>query len=333
MYKYVNIDSVIEEYLDLTDISSRVPKTYIKKLANDVVKKLVFDKSYRHRIEILPVKDNKARLPESLVKIIQLAYRDETPRKIIREEIIEWTSRYDDCELTISLDCPHCHGTNCSCERPGFIVDVDELWNRSHPELQYGHLGWYYRHGGFSHTNNSPLSFYHPEFSLLKPASSDFFNADYHIKGCLNLDSRLMSNCVKEYRIDPPVIRTNFEEGEILISYLEARVDDEGYRLIPDIPDLFDAIKWYIEAHMLYRDYRRSRQRQDLILFQNAERLKDQAFARTRGKLDEYEVTDLLDFLSQHHSNIIRYNHYHENMNRRREDPYDANMNRLTNHR
>lgn len=339
-YKYVSINAGLEEYLSLTDDKGRIDRAYAKKLATSIVKKLTFEDQVEHKVALLDVVDNKVDLPKNLHRIVQVAFKDTTERKVKRTQIVEWMQRNTSgCDLTITLDCPKCKTSGpCSCNQEELILDVDKDYLMAHPELFYGHMKWYYRHGGLTNTN-VPISPYYPEFYLIKYARSTMFGADYHIRGCLNLESRLFVNSTVAYVIeDNEYMRLNVQEGQVLLSYFAYKTDEEGFRYIPDLEDIFEAIKYYTEEMMTYRLARKNVANR--VLFQNyltlsksAKQDKLEAMGRAREKLRTMEFQNFWSFLENNFSKVYSYDDWQEKFNAPERDRYGADMDRLTIHR
>lgn len=198
-----------------------------------------------------PIKNNQIVLPENTHSIIQVAVWSKANAKIRRKQVLEWIEKKfgGDSHFVISRVCDKCGlEGDCKCEGTEFVIEPDRLDQLANPEFYYSHLKWYYRHGGLGNDNQNPylVSMYNQEFQLAKCKTHDFFNADYHIPGCLNLDQKLCANQPIEYYLDYPVIQFNRKDGWVLISLLKRRVDDDGYRLVPNIPEAINAVKWYM---------------------------------------------------------------------------------------
>ena len=58
------------------------------------------------------------------------------------------------------------------------------------------------------------------------------------------------------YQLNPDVIVTTFEHGEITIIYKALPVDDDGYPLVPDNQYFLEALFWYAFKKMLMRGYK-----------------------------------------------------------------------------
>lgn len=344
MRKFLPIDTIVEDVIDWGDYRGMIDRVAMKKWANSLLRKLEAPNDYIDKIVMLEVKDYKVILPEDMQTVVQVAFRDETPRKIRRMEIVEWTQKMYDgsgCELIISKDCPKCHNIKdeecgpCTCDSPEIIYDVDRLWELSHPEFKYNHMKHYYRHGGLTNENQI-VSPYHPEFTLMKKSNHSFFNADSHIPGCLNLNTKLLANCNIEYKINFPILEVNRKEGKILLSYLAVKLDKSGYRMIPDVEDVFEALKWYIIEAMEYRSIGKATTLGDKNhhkqMWSIAKAEKIDAMGRAYEILNTPTFNDWMCFLENNYFKMFKDQNTAEQLGVRTPDMYDNTMGRLTNH-
>lgn len=328
--KFTSIKSVIQEYIDLVDPKDNADKNLLKKWANDIIDKLITDQQYEHKVVQLCLDNHSVELPEDFGLIVQVAFRGGEPKKCKRTEIVEWTQKtFDGCELNITLDCPKCHKTECTCETPEVVLDVDEMWRKSHPEFGYGHNKFMRTWGSFDNTNLPP-SMYHPDFKIIKYARHDYFNADYHLESCLKINQALCAHCPIEYNVHDCFIRVNRQEGDILLAYLAIPTDDEGYRKVPDIPDVFEAVRWYLVEMMSWRTYYKTRvpsYRMDAI---DAKAYKEQAMGRARELLQTPDFGEWKSWLDNMWNKVYPYYEHFESMNMARRDRFDVDMSRLT---
>lgn len=341
MRKFLSIDTIIEEVIDWGDYKGNIDRVAMKKWANAILRKLEIPNDYVEKIVMLEVKDYKASPPEDMERLVQMAFRDETPRKVRRTEIVEWTQKLYDgsgCELVISKDCPECHNVegDCECDSADIIYNVDRLWELSHPEYKYNHMKHYYRHGGFTN-DNQIVSPYHPEFTLMKATTHNFFNADSHIPGCLNLNTKLLANVNIEYKLDYPVIEVNREKGKILLSYLAVKVDKNGYRMIPDVEEVFEALKWHIIEAMEYRSIGKAQNNGDKAhhkqMMMDARNEKSKAMGAAYEILNTPSYDDWVCFLENNHFKIFKDQSAAEQIGVKTPDMYQDTMGRLTTHR
>lgn len=342
MKKFLPIDTIIEEVIDWGQYRGMLDRVAMKKWANTILRKLETPSEHVDKIVLLDVKDYKAILPEDMEAVVQIAFRDETPRKIRRTEIVEWTQKMYDgsgCELVISKDCPACHNANddCTCDSPEVVYNVDRLWELSHPEFKYNHMKHYYRHGGLTNDNRMLYSSYHPEFVLMKNATHNFFNADSHIPGCLNLNSKLMANTNLEYRLNYPIVEVNKKEGKILLAYLAVRLDKNGYRYIPDDEYVIEAIKWYIIEALMNRAVGKATTLADKNHYKSeradARNEKLRAMGAAHEILNTPDFMSWWSFLEQNHFKVLKDLNEVNYYDVKTPDQHGLMMNRLTNHR
>lgn len=323
--EFVPIQTAIDEYLDLTDAKGRLDKNAMLKTANDIVTKLSSPFQYIHKIALLPIEDYRVSLPGDFQSVIQVAFKLEDTNKCVRRnEIVEWTQKTFDgsgCEYKITLECPKCHKVDCDCNSPEVVIDLDRAWELAHPQFKYAHMKHMYRYGGIVN-DGLAVSPYHPEFIIIRYATHNFFNADKHVKGCLNLNSKLLAKCPIEYNLEGNSLNINYREGTILLSYFAVKVDDSGYRYIPNIPEVFEAIKWGIEAQMAYREFKKTKNQLDFQTHTYAESRYQEKFGKAKNKLEMPSFQSWWSFLENNWVKVYPYYDNFQQMNRKRPDKY-----------
>lgn len=317
-YPTISIHTIIEDYLDFSGHEGELDETWVLKQANDAVERLSTDQQLVHVIEILDVKNYKTKLPDKLQYICQAAYRIESQNCCSREEISQFTQKVlgTDCELEINIKCPQCHQTSCSCDQAAIEVDVNRIYETAHPEYFTRYMDHFYRSGG--NTIRGTRSYYHPGFYLMKKTSNHFFNIPYHIDECINL----RTDCAVEYDIHHPNLVVNFKEGEVLLSYLAVATDEDGYRLIPNVEVVFEAINYYIEERMAFRKYRQTREQKDRIFWQQMKELREKHIARARTQLQTPAPDEWWQFVENHWRKVLPYYNWYENYNRGTRDKF-----------
>lgn len=169
------------------------------------------------------------------------------PIRTTRNDIVQWVQGIgDDCHLEINLKCPACKPNPCTCDKGIIEIDVDRIWEMAHPEIHYKD---YMRVGRFGYgpgQNGVMGSSYPPKFELMRYATNDFFNIKNIIGDCPNVDCR---DCKHEFVINLPYIEVDFQEGEVLVSYMGKPLDDTGELMIPDHPNVTEGLV----AHLMYK--------------------------------------------------------------------------------
>ena len=324
---YNNINSIVNDYLNLTGNKKSLNKADIKYTANQVLKKLVDVDQYVPKIILVDIENYKISKPEEFGKIVQISYRGNTGKSVEMYEIVEGIVKdfpKSGCDIKLTKECLDCETEDCEdCNSQKMVVDVDRLWDLSHPEFRYRHMKWFHNYGGLA---NGPRNFshYHNEFQLIKCTNDPLFSIGTHIKGCDNLVNPL-NNCEVEYRVDNDVIRFNVNSGQILLSYLARPVDEQGYLLVPNIPDVYDAIKWTIEENMTYQEWRAG-DRNAQSLYSNAMQRKLEAMGRARERLRTRSFTEMWKDLGNWYGKHLPVEDSRGNVT----DRYDYFMDRLT---
>ncbi len=313
---FISATTIIDDWLDLVPDEERVDEPFMRKMANKAVSKFITSDQYEEKIALMTVKGYKIELPQDFRYVVQAAYNIDSSR-CSREEVVQWTqSAFDGsgCSVTIDLNCPKCHETTCSCGSSVISVDVNRVYETSHPEIYTSYMDHFYRSGGT--TGRGTHSYYHPQFCLMRHKSGSFHNLAYHIGECLNLnvDSEI------EYSIEHPFMIVNFEAGQVLISYMGRRTDENGYLFMPDNEYALDAVVKFIEERLAYKRWRASKSQTDGVFYQTALALMTAAFRTARGKLMQPNQDKFKVFVDNYWRKLIPYHHYEQNMRRFQRD-------------
>lgn len=334
--KFIKANSIVEDILDATGLRGEsLDRPMIKKWVTSQLRKLDVPTIYEDKVVLLYVKNWETQLPEDFSKAVQIAFRDRTNKKVKRMEIIEWTQNMYDgsgCDLIISKQCPTCHKEESSCKcSPGIVFEVDRMWEINNAGLKYAHMGHYLRHGGIT-VDGQVISPYHADFKIIKATNHNYFKAN-HIPGCINYATRLLANCNIEYKLEEPRLILNREEGEILLSYLAPKLDEEGYQLIPDIEEVIEALKYYAIEQYNYRQWNKAPTQEAKQhyknLYQEAKADRFRSMGAANEILNTPNFEDWMVFLEQNYAKLIKDNN---SLGVRTPDTYANTMERLANH-
>jgi len=152
----------------------------------------------------------------------------------------------------------------------------------------------------------------------MRYASNDFFNAPHILTHCPNVSCK---NCLHEFMIDMPYIEVDFKRGEVLLSYLGQKMDENGDLLVPSHPSVFAAINFHLQHKWFYRMYLRTGDRSALEKAKLAETSREFEIGVANSALN---VPDFSQFYSWMEQNLMRripdYNH-RMNSNKITQDP------------
>lgn len=328
---FIPAKAAVKEFLRFTGHEGKLDKTDLVAWANDAVERLTSDEQLVHRIVLLPVKNYIVQLPEGFTSVVQAAYRDKSPRCTPRVEISQYTQKVlgTGCDLKIDVQCPECHEESCNCGAPIVEVDVDRLWKTSHPQYSEAYVRHFYDYGGNVEIGGGRLnqSVYHPEFRLMKYTTSSFFNIPYHLDNCLNFSV----DCEVEYSINHPTMNVNFKDGEVLLSYLGTRLDEDGYRMIPDHPVAIRAISYAMAERFLYIEYMKTFEQKNRIAWQMHVELAEKWIARARAQLQTPGEDEFMNFVKKFMHKVVPEHNYEENLYRGRSKKYQFKYPNQTN--
>lgn len=283
------------------------------------VKKIIQPDQFRSKIQLLEVCNYQADLDPNLAYIAQAAYNVKPTRPCQIKEVSQWTQKaFDGCELEINVTCPKCGGSECSCGGDVIEIPVDEMYRQANPQ-SLSYMNHYHSHGGI--TDYGTSCFYHPHFVLMKPKSGYFHNMDYHVNNCINFDASI--NCEVAYEIvDGEKIRVNFEEGQVLVSYLAYPHDDDGLIMVPDVEEVWEALVYIIAEREAFSQYfvdpqQNKRIRYQLMVEKRAQKIGE---ARMRLKIPDPDEWDRIT--TNHWNKIVPYSNFWENSNNRQHDTF-----------
>ena len=318
--KYAPLSGVILEWKRTSQEESEIKETDLLAYAEDAVERILTADMLVMGIALLRVHNFKAELPKGFQSVAIAMYSNEE-KKCTREEVVEWTQQLygSNCSLRINLECHECGSKHaCSCnnrESTAVLVDVDRIYQGSHPG--YNLQGTNTRHSSFTTSSyNCPEGI--KRFRLMRATVNDMFNAKHHVKGCPNINI----NSKVEYKIRDGLIEVNFQEGEILLSYLSYAIDDKGYMMIPDHPLAYKAVVSYIEERLAYVAYRKSRSGADGNFYNMALSLKDKDIARAKSRLSIPDPDVWYEIIKTHWLKMIPNWYSDHSFNGAKQDAY-----------
>ena len=274
--KFVSIKNAVLDFIEDSGITTESEATLLK-WAHDITKTLSIDTQLAHRIRVIPIHNGSVQLPEDFRILTQAAARifpktdcdcklrpnDPCCSRQGRaqqpghgstrmEKVVEWTldTFEEDCDITIDVSCPNCKqpGTACSCSDKVMEVNVDRIWELSHPEYYYQHFSRAFRVG----EGNTMYSYYHPDFQILTYSQSNMHRIGNILPGCVNTQCR---TCTHKFSIDDSHMYFDFEEGELLLSYLGDHLDEFGDLMIPDHPYVTATVTYYLTYKHFLKEY------------------------------------------------------------------------------
>ena len=317
----VTCSAVVDDWKSDREYERDVEVNLIKKWVNDRARVLVTDQQLQPKMALLEVQDYRALLPEDYKWEVQVAFGRKENGCITKEQVVEWSLDTLDgtqCKFNVSLECPKCCERNCSCSTASVtMVDVDVLWASSHPETMVSYMRHFVGFGGTTQRGQgykNPLE----HFSIIRPAQNNFFASEAFLTPCngLGLDNRV------EYSIQHPNIITNIREGQILISYMGVALDNEGWMMIPDIPEVFEAIQYHIDAKLARRDYAKNKTSANRVYWQDMLSQTERITGRAKNKLQIPSAAEWQAVMLNHYNKLMPYWHRDANFNRFEGDRY-----------
>jgi len=324
---FVSISNIVKDWAEDNGIEyDEINEPLIIKWGIDALNMMNLMEQLKHKVILLQVTNSRAELPNDFKTLLNAAasVKKTNYKKTKREQVVQWIQgNYGDCHLEINLKCDKCHKSEakCDCESKfkgpvGYEVDVDRIWEAAHPEYYYK---GYSRIGRFGYGDLGEEGG-KPKFELMRVATQDFHKVDLIIGDCPNLTCK---DCPNTFRIEPPYFEVDFQEGELLLSYLGRVLDENGDPMVPDHPDVLEAIQNHIEYKYYGRKWKKEND-------QNAKRKSDDALALrevnigiAKSVLDAPEYTEFMAwFNTQFYKRLPTLNRS-ANVNKHTRDKYD----------
>lgn len=281
--KVANISSkkLLADFYEDNGIKQQdIDESLLMKWIDDKAGDVISDRNLIHQLDWLDVNNYKATLPKNLSIINEISYKVKKSNKSCQVKGYELTQYVEDvhgCKVEYNVDCPKCHipKDDCGCAIKDVSIEINRSFEIAHPEMFYSK---YASVGSFGYG----YSVYSEKWRILPHSSSDYFGIKKHLPECANLH---VKECPDSYVINPPVIETSFEKGELLISYMGIMRDEDGFLMIPDHRDVFEAILQYLTYKWYRREYLMRRDGSDKGIYQEAKFLCDEATNKAIARL------------------------------------------------
>lgn len=319
-FNYISVKTV------LGDAFRDLPSTYLQETdmiewTANALEHIQAPGDYEEMVAWLEVTNHQVEMPDHLRYIIQLAKNN------------CWSST-DLLSVQEVLDCLDDTPDNPPTEiDPGdsiFCVTYPKILDCRGNILGDYHLSYYrtrFEHN-FEYYGFVGTKYYQRCFTPIRLTEHTFFNS---VVCTENNADQLYSTCQDEYTIAAPYLRFSFASGQVALSYLKWKLDEDGYPMIPDAVQYRDAI-------VAYFNYKVQRRRfySDEIgegKFDRAERdwhwrcqqAKNYSMS-LRGVDDLQNVYDQRNYLLPHE---YRYHNFYGNQNTPENRIYNRSHSRL----
>lgn len=318
-HKFISVRGIADDWLTRLDPDpEEVKLEQWVDVAEGIARKMLIKSQLRHEICLLKVKDYVGMLPDNFGYVIQAAFRRDAKndkKSNVRTRISKWVKDlYDGCQIEMYLKCPRCHEEKCDCDSKITTIEVDRTWEMNNPQLFVHYMDHFHGYGNM--TAEGPRCTYDNDFILMGYRSNTMFNVPYHISKCVNINL----DCTIEYELDNPKMIVNCEEGQVLLSYLGYRTDEDGYRMVPDDEYVVSAILAGMEEIYALKRYRKKQDNKTRTFWLD---MKNEAFTKltvAKSRLSFMDQDEFLVFLENHWRKRIPYSTYYQNLDRKSPD-------------
>jgi len=220
---YVSIDNVLAKIND--DYAFEIDEGILIKWIAEALGFLNVNMlGMEERIAVVDVSNYQCRLPRFCKSIIQIV-KNNNSESINSDSIVSST------------------GTITTYDDDDRIVDLEEFNIINIPYLEFN-----YSYYGFNKMTKN-------NFTSVKLANNNLFK----ISVC-DIDPIYVTDGAEYTIVGEDTLRFSFESAQVVIIFLQQRLDENGYPLIPDDTYVIDAISKYILYRMSVREYVQHRQ-------------------------------------------------------------------------
>jgi len=247
----ISAKAIIAEYIEDADLQEAIDESLFIRWITDYDNMTGIAEELSHHICHLYVDGYKTEMPDNFKKAQQVVARTKKDFSYSRKEVVNsWLTHTQDpnCKIESELVCNKCALNDpdckiCRCEIPIYEVPIDRIWEIGNP--QHYLSGW--ERSGVIGKGKGIKRDQTTEWTPLRSAMDDFYKEKYFLNDCLNFNSGACGN--NSFSLEPPYINVDFEEGEIILSYLGTTLDEDGDIMVVD-----DA--HYLEGLIHHLDYK-----------------------------------------------------------------------------
>lgn len=283
---FIGIDALVNEFLTDFDFQGKVEEDMLRRWVSRRAEMMIDTEQLTFSLALLDVKDFQATLPAGFHAAYLVAGTDDQTKCWNREQLVGLTQDIlgTDCDLDISINCPKCKHEKCVCGTKVLDINVDEVYLRERPYLWEMTNSKYIGYTSVN-TDGFPCTNFSRDFKIMKPRSSNvaLWNSEYFLGVCSAVGN---IECYS-YEIEPPYFITNLKEGQVYMAYLKYNKDEEGYYLIPNFPEVVEAINAYLNERMLHRAWNHDGNQTDRLRWLDAKRESDLLLGQVKVKLEQ----------------------------------------------
>ena len=313
------IDAALDNWRADLDYEAALDEGILKKWAVIALRQFWTSSVWDHSVCLIDIDNWSGDLPAGFKMSGIVAKKRDYKTRCTSDQVASWAAKVwgTDCELEVKLDCPECEPSTGSTAIA--TIDVDRFWEQANPQVFAGHMDAFVGYtknvteGAVNTQGNLPI------FEVIRPAQQEMWNMQKYVPFCPPITADVEYN----YKIDEPVIETNFEKGQVLMSYFAEKVDEEGYPLIPENVYALEAISAFINFKMADRRYLKNIKDANLrVSVRDAEERWERFCGRARNKMFNYTPDEWYNKIMNVWHRLYPNYGVHTDLGRNRPDRY-----------
>lgn len=283
--EYTTNLALFNEWFTDLDYTGKLEEDTGRRWINRRVSELIDTEQLSFAVSLIDIQAGIGVLPKGFHSAYLVACVDDYTKCWNREQLVGYTQDIygTDCEVDVRIKCPSCSPDACRCSSAIIEVDVDAAYLDERPYLWVPKNNKYVGYVAPS-TDGFPCAEFCPDFKLMKPRTTEMalWNSDWFLGVCKGLN---FNGCYS-YDLEPPLFKTDLKKGQVYMSYLKYKMDEEGYYLIPNYPLVIEAITYYMTSMMAWREWMKSGNQNDRLRWLDAKNMAELTFIDAKSLLE-----------------------------------------------
>lgn len=297
--EYVTNLALYNEWLTDVDYTGKLEEDTARRWINRKVSELIDTEQLSFAVALLDINGFIGVMPKGFHSAYLVAGVDDYQKCWNREQLVGYTQDIygTDCVLDVHIKCPSCSKSSCECSTAIIEVDVDDSYLQERPYLWVPKNNKYLGYSAAT-TDGFPCADFCPDFKIMKPRVTEMalWNSEFFLGECKGLN---LNGCYT-YDIEPPLFKTDMRKGQVYMSYLRYKLDEDGYYTIPKFPEVIEAITYYMSWKMAERSWMKDGNQNDRLRWLDAKNMCEQKTVEARTLLEIPSADKILSLGKSH---------------------------------
>lgn len=275
--EFISINNVIENWKQIAPNEIMFNEDLLREWAIDAYYDIGAYKQYKQRVQVIDVKEYKAKLPCGFKQSLYVMIKPNTTysEQFCLSELVQQDLENPNCTWTYKKTCTCNEGCSCDCnylETRGwaYIENIEKAKTFHNASVQ-DFTNWF--------TNE-----HKEDWIILEPKRNEVSLLKH--EGIKGVSDKLYAS--QFFDINNGYLITDYKEGKVLIGFLSVLTDEDNLPMIPNNGNFVNALIAGIERKFAYIQYRKTRSAADA----NFKAIADKEYTK-------YKLLAVSDMLNQ----------------------------------